>query len=220
MKQLLIIALAIITLGSCKKNPEDKYHVMPVSKTLLSYMGVAKSGSYYVFQDTVSGQIDTFTISDYGEFYYPDKCSNTIDGKPACSKRVYYEIKTTFDKSHYYIFLNSDCKKPNYVDIQIDYGAGKGNKFFVFAADSFTQKGSYYTDVDTIYGYYYSTYTLWGDRNAPYNDVMYIDSRMEDRGCGADFCHDMVFAKNIGWIGRKNITPNQFWKLIDKNIVL
>ncbi len=207
---LFIIAL-IISVAGCKKNPEEKYHVMSLAQEARDYFATAKSGSYFVFQDTITGQIDTFKLTGYSELY-AYLCYNKIDGKKVVAKQIDYIYMTTLTNETIRFSMTSDCDTANKVYLILDFGAAMGDINIIYSQNKFTN----WVASSGLSCTYHPTYNIWGGQT--YQDVYYFSQPPAFATCGFYADNDYVVAKGIGIVGYRCF--DRYWTLIDKKIVL
>ena len=210
---LFFIAL-IISVAGCRKNSVDKYYKIPIQQELKNYFATAKSGSYFVYQDTVSGVIDTFKLSSYSEGQWGMGCNFKINGKEATYSITQYNYTTTYKNKTFLFQLISDCDNLQHSFIEMRFGAAMPVMKINIDNNKFVLTSKADTNGDSITPNFNATYRNWGGEI--FQDVYYFDSQAEDFGGGN---YDYVVAKNIGIIGYKS-RVGEYWRLIDKKIVL
>lgn len=221
MKNVILLIIILFTIQACKPiDPEDEIIQYKISEEVKAYFGNFKEGSWWAYQDTVTGVIDTFRlINNYGEVR--EKCYYLKEGKEVYGSRQSLRMKWGLSNINPYLtyFIGTDCSFPEETYVEINFGAAMG-KFNVF----FNEEEGFINNWiningDTIKTYYYSTFIL---NNVSYEDVYYIENDIS-----ASFYseYSYLISKNIGIIGfnTKNDFDNNwkaYWVLIDKNIVL
>jgi hypothetical protein len=215
MKQTRNIFIAIITISfliGCRKDksvdPTNTSHLIP--QELKDY-GLFKTGTYWIYQDSISGAIDSEWVwqSDWG-IDTLDK-DNPYGLEPGTYEL--FQIKTTssFFKVEYYYGCNSS------------WTSYSGTPLFRQKLDStsifeticldypFTVGKRKYWQNDTmeIAGYYSQLYN--------FNEVVKIlqfNNPTEDH-----FITDFYYANKFGIIRKEIFERNEIWKLIRYNII-
>lgn len=208
----MILILAVF--GGCKK-PNQRFYTIPIQQELKAYFATAKSGSFFVYQDTVSGAIDTFKISNYTEsFWAQEGCGYRINNKEATYSIIQYLYNTTFKKKVFNFQLTSNCENALSSSVEMQFGASGAKMKINVINNQFPLLPKIQTLDDSITPTYYHTYRNWGGEF--FQDVYYFDSMSEDFG---GLTYDYVIARNIGIIGYKS-RVGEYWRLVDKKIVL
>ncbi len=218
MKNVIIIIILLFTIKACKPIEQKEEIIQyPVDNEFKKYFGSFKEGSWWAYQDTVSGTIDTFRVTTYLEENKSD-CSMIINEKKVYSSLIYYKVEHNLTSSSniWTYRVRSDCDFPEESFVDINFGTGSGIKIF-FVENQFLNYVSLANN-DSLISTYHSTYSL---NNVNYNDVYYVENTSEVHGYD-DF--DFIYCKNIGIIGfnGKNYFDNNYvayWVLIDKNII-
>lgn len=214
MRIIAIIIAFIITFSGCKK-PQEKDYIIPIQQTLMDYFACAKSGSYFVYQDTVSGAIDTFKLSSYSDGSWGMGCDTTINSKKATYAITSYLYTSSFRNKVYSFELTSDCDNIQHSAIEMRFGAAGAIMKFNVIDNMFVLLPRTETGGDSITPIYYATYRNWGGEI--FQDVIYFDSMSEDFG---DLTFDIIVAKKLGIIAIKSRNDNKYWRLINKKIIL
>lgn len=219
MKKLLIATVLFLTISACKPIEQEEIIQYPINEELKTYFGSFKEGSWWIYQDTVSGRLDTFTVVKYiGEV--KSVCYLEEDGKDIFATYLYYKIEhglTSYSPFMSYR-ITSNCELPEETIVIIDYGPAQGSLNLKFDDDGFFDEWIS-SNQDTVSVSFHSNYLL---NNINYSDVYYI-KQSGDASFYADY--NYIIAKNIGIIGfnAKNYFDDNwkaYWVLIDKNIVL
>jgi len=192
---VIILSICIIMTNSCKKN-----NGVQLPSDLVSYLGFAKNGSYYVFQDSVSGNIDTFKVNDY---YIGSSISS-----------IAYSYITTYSQQIIYLSLYIKQNDTAFaVDMSFEqYGIPVGSFIITYMGakfDSITPLAGN----DSIITSILPAYSV---NNIIYKNVLYFNNIQESPFYSGS---DYWIAKDIGIVQIKNRWHNWNWKLISKNIV-
>ncbi|MCW3126593.1 MAG: hypothetical protein JWO03_2251 [Bacteroidetes bacterium] len=206
---LFLSAFYLFLLNSCKK---DNSTTVPLKQDVISFFGVAKTGSYYVFKDSVSGIVDTFKLSKYSNTR--TNCYTTINGKSEYTQTIVYTYTTTYSQQTIHVTLDADCDLDYMATINMEFGAAWGSFNLNYTESDFDRINPQYSTSDTILSTILPTYSV---DNTTYNDVLYLDDIKE---YGAYVSSDFWIAKNIGILQIKNQRKNWNWKLINKKIIL
>jgi len=207
---LFFILILSFLFSSCKR--EDETILNSINSTALDCFGFAKNGSYWVYKDSINGDLDTFIVS-----------GNTTISKTYCyykkdEKEVYvgvleYNISTTYTNERFRFKITADCTTPNQSDINIDYGPAKGNTTLsINDNNNFIKIKEREEYNDSIITSYQAVFTSDG---ITYKDVYHFDCTNEGNSFSTN---DYWVAKKIGIV--KFNSKFKTWILIDKKIIL
>jgi hypothetical protein len=206
---IIILLLLSVLISSCKKGNDTN---IPIKQDLIDFFGFAKSGSYFVYEDSVSGNIDTFKITNYQNTRVD--CGFVIDGKEQFESQIIYIYTTTFSHQTIYVTLSADCDLNYMSTIQMSFGAALGQFTLTYSNTKFDSITPLPFSSDSIITSRLPYYSVF---NFTYQDVLYLNNLQE---YGSYSNSDYWICKNTGIVQIKNQRNNSNWKLINKHILL
>mgnify|MGYP006283240957 len=188
-----------IILSGCFKCPEDKrYYPEPISDVFIQYFASYKDGSYWVYEDSISGRVDTFLLTDYGRSTgpsapygcdYQEAIGYKMINGDGIELRARLIKKDTAIRGSIYVKYSEDL-----IDVLR----------FIFANNNFYER--------------YNRHNLIPKRNHLLNDSIYSEV-IEVRSNHDDII--LYFKPNVGLIQYKQIGPyhkSLNYKLLDYQI--
>jgi len=156
-----IICIGFINVFSCGKKPDHPYNrISTINFEVKNLFAPAKEGSYYIYEDSVSGRQDSVYVSNYFDAVICQTCSN---GNP---HSINVSYKSTLDdyKYSWNMTLKTDCLDSlNSIDFRRRIGSN-GTLFYT------KQKGFYFRNYQL---YKYDSMTIHGTK---YSNVYYLSN--------------------------------------------
>lgn len=215
----MIVSILLFTISACEpiEDPKDEETQYLIPSNIKSYFGSFKEGSWWVYRDTVSGDIDTFRcVKQYDETKVD--CFYEIDDKKLFASNIYYRLDHNLPGTlRKYITFNvqTSCDIIEETTVTMTFEAGSSTVLY-FKKDDFEEV--VVIGYDSIISTFYSSFSL---NNVSYSDVYYVENTKE----GSYNNFNYIYCKDIGIIGfnTKNYFDDNwaaYYMLIDKNIVL
>ncbi|HRH01717.1 MAG TPA: hypothetical protein PLI68_10970 [Bacteroidia bacterium] len=214
-KRIYLIWLLIFLLSCKKQNVEEIAHC-EVAEDLAAY-SFFKKGTYWIYQDSISGMIDSVYVYFDTNFVYHNPGWGIIaEGDYPFYSMSSYSVKE--QASLLYITDYGDYKTNSTVGAlrkRVGPGAGHGSAYFM--VNTF-QKGiylRYYGAFDAVTFENYFEDKIIKGRN--FQSV----AKFGDKDNATEFRNSTLFyvAKNVGIIRKEIIDSNQVWNLIRFKIV-
>jgi hypothetical protein len=228
----IFCCLGLLLLSACDKDPskpgyqgkppKPEYYRIKMNEELKSYLW-SKPGSYWIYKNTKTGDLDTHIIRS---FYFD---SILVKGIYPYSKHrtIYYDIMTrsfysTFIKDYYYEYTRTF--NPQATDLYITsnkiYREGNGSINTPFVYPFVLGTGSGNGSSNTTYIGMDSTLTIQGKtyQNVAKFDIDKDDIWEEKLNCIRSN-NIYYWAKDVGLIKKKSISCNYSWELIEYNII-
>lgn len=224
MKNVTIIIILLFTINACKpieqKEEIIQYHV---NSEIKSYFGSFKEGSWWAYQDTVSGIIDTFKCVKKFDEAKMD-CFFEKDNKRVYASNIYYRLNHNnipgTSRKYWTFEVQTSCDVETETTITLTFQSGVYTTFYF--TDTKLEPTVVFNQ-DSIISTFYPVFSLNGTN---FQDVYYIENtKNNNSGVGSYENYNFIISKNVGLIGfnSKNHFDNNwgaYWVLIDKNIIL
>ena len=218
---ILFISICLTGCQKCKKKqPEpDLGFSSPVNTDLYAY-AYFKPGTYWVYQDSISGILDSVYITFANKGTYTNGDAEVAQGYyrgtfswfscDAISSYDHYKYQNWMDQSYE---VNGSAPTVNRERYIMPGSGNKNGETIHTAIISIGQKLTSYPD----YIYYQNFYTNFMVNNIVFNNVQ----KWLNKQSMIDAKQDTYYyiSKNIGIVRREQLDSNRTWNLIRYNIV-
>lgn len=110
MKYLLYIIFFLLIISCRKECPKSKRNYNTIIDTMvISYFASYKDGSYWIYEDSTAGIVDTINLSNYKKYYYQDN-----EGSCDYKEMIIYKLTGLFFNK---IYVNI---QPDIVDFGVN----------------------------------------------------------------------------------------------------
>lgn len=217
---LLLISVCLTACQKCKKQPKPELgYSGPVNHDLYAY-AYFKPGTYWVYQDSISGILDSVYITYANSGTYTNGDAEVAQGYyrgtfnwfkcDAISSYDHYKYENWMDQS---CEVNGSAPTVNRVKIQMS-GSGNGGGTTINTAIVTVGKSlGVFLDYVT-YEKYYDLFVV-KSKGFPATQKWYN----YNSNCDDDQNAYYFIAKNVGIIRREQLDSNRTWNLIRYNIV-
>jgi len=224
MKKIVYVLFVCICLTGCqkckKKQPEpDKGFSAPVNTDLYAY-AYFKPGTYWVYQDSISGILDSVYITYANSGTYTNGDAEVAQGFyrgtfswfkcDAISSYDHYQYENWMDQS---FEVNGSAPTVNRERYQMP-GSGSISGLTIHLAAIDLEKTLYVSLDHVIYKSYYNSFSI--------NAQTFLATQKwynYDSNCDDNQNTNYYIAKNIGIVRREQLDSNRTWSLIRYNIV-
>lgn len=224
MKRLVYILLVCVCLTGCqtckKKQPEpDSGFSSPVNTDLYAY-AYFKPGTYWVYQDSISGILDSVYITYANSGTYTNGDAEVAQGYyrgtfswfkcDAISSYDHYKYQNWMDQS-YEVTSNTPVVKRVRIQMPNSFSNGGTNINMAIVPIGKTL----YVQLDYVnYQSYYDLFSVKTHVFAATQKWFNFNSNCDD-----DQNTNYYIAKNIGIVRREQLDSNRTWNLIRYNII-
>lgn len=218
---ILFISICLTGCQKCKKKqPEpDLGFSAPVNTDLYAY-AYFKPGTYWVYQDSISGILDSVYITFANKGTYTNGDAEVAQGYyrgtfswfscDAISSYDHYKYQNWMDQS-YEVTSNTPLVKRVKIQTPISSSGGGTNINIAIVPTGKTL----YVQLDYVtYQYYYSVFSVKSQMFSATQKWTNYGSNCDD-----DQNTNYYIAKNIGIVRREQLDSNRTWNLIRYNIV-
>lgn len=225
MKKLVYLLFISVCLTGCqkckKKQPEpvDPAFSTPVNTDLYAY-AYFKPGTYWVYQDSISGILDSVYITYANSGTYTNGDAEVAQGLyrgtfswfscDAISSYDHYKYQNWMDQSYE---VNGGLPRV-FREKYIMFGSGNNAGQTIHMAVANLGKEFFIYPDKVVYEKYYSSYAAL---NQSFSNVQ----KWFNKKCIIDYEQDTYYyiAKNVGIVRREQLDSNRVWNLIRYNIV-
>ncbi len=218
---LLLISICLAACQKCKKNkpkPELGYSA-PINHDLYAY-AYFKPGTYWVYQDSISGILDSVYITYANSGTYTNGDAEVAQGYyrgtfnwfkcDAISSYDHYKYQNWMDQSYEVNGSSPTVNREKYVT------SGSGSNFGMTIHTSAISVGkTLYVSLDyVVYQNYYNLFAVKNQTFAATQKWFNYNSNIDN-----DQNTYYYIAKNIGIVRREQLDSNRTWNLIRYNII-
>lgn len=219
---ILVISIYLVSFFSCKKDAKtepDTGFNMPVNTDLYAY-AYFKPGTYWVYQDSISGILDSVYVTSAYKGTYTNGDAEVAQGyyrgtfswftSDAISSYDHYRYQNWMDQSYE---VNGG---PPIVNRERYIMPGSGNKNGQTIHTAIISVGQHLTSYPD-YVYYQNFYSNFQVKGMFFNEVQ----KWLNKQSMIDNKQDSYYyiAKNVGIVRREQLDSNRTWNLIRYNIV-
>jgi hypothetical protein len=224
MKKLVYIVFITVCITACQKckkkqpEPEEGFN-SPVNTDLYAY-AYFKPGTYWVYEDSISGILDSVYVTYANNGTYTNGDAEVAQGLyrgtfswftcDMISSYDHYKYQNWMDQSYE---VTSHTPVVKRVRMQApNSGASGGTTINTAAVSAGT---TLYVQLDyVIYKNYYSSFSL-------YNQSFLSTQKWFNSNSNCDEDQDTYYyiSKNIGIVRREQVDSNRTWNLIRYNII-
>ena len=173
---IICFLLAMFLLHSCGKNNQPTY--MPITDQILKDAVTVKVGSYFIYQDSATGKLDSFNVTDFLQYDLPisydnttneslsyrAECTNNNTGQ--CKNFAIGALRNRIGFGYHYDNMNLEAllmKLPFASGSQQSYyeGPKAGTATSLRHYDSYSVLGRYYNDIYEMKSDYFNQIGLY-----------------------------------------------------------